>query len=357
MKDLSDIRKEIDKVDDELANILCKRADLARKVREVKTRDEIRSYLPSREKEIVKRVIPKCVAAGFSEKSVEEIFLSIISASRSIVGDFEVCFPGIMGSSCHAALVKQFGPLDNYRCVDSISACIDSIDKDVSRYGVFPFSSSGSGIKTETLELLINREIKIVSSVELEETFSIYSSEPEISKIKKIYLPAYEQIKFGSWISKYAPNADVLFIKSDLHLVSLIKESKIPNSGLGIVLTGNFSLELGLNELVTDVSAASDYSRYFVVEKGVAQVKASSIVSIVCAAKNTTGILRQILSPFSSRDIPLTVIESRKPKSAAWDCLFYIEADARNTKEDLNLVIDELALICSYVKVLGSPTS
>ena len=56
MSKLDELRKEIDRLDDEIVTLLEQRASTVLKVREAKKKDNINVYAPSRERQILDRI-------------------------------------------------------------------------------------------------------------------------------------------------------------------------------------------------------------------------------------------------------------------------------------------------------------
>ncbi|MBU1992436.1 MAG: chorismate mutase [Patescibacteria group bacterium] len=82
MKELKDLRKEIDKLDRELLKILKKRLGLSRKIWEKKKDLNLKRIDPQRELEIVKKVVEKGVKHGLKQKFVKDLFLVILNHSK-----------------------------------------------------------------------------------------------------------------------------------------------------------------------------------------------------------------------------------------------------------------------------------
>ena len=72
------------------------------------------------------------------------------------------------------------------------------------------------------------------------------------------------------------------------------------------------------------------------------------------AIKDAPGALYSILTPFASRNINMTRIESRPIKKKVWEYVFFIDLDGHIDNKENKDAIAELEKLCSFVKVLGS---
>ena len=80
---LESIREEIDEIDAAIQDLIHKRADLGRKVAELKRRQHNSQYfVPEREAQVLRKVAERC-DGSLSENSVVQIFREIISATRN----------------------------------------------------------------------------------------------------------------------------------------------------------------------------------------------------------------------------------------------------------------------------------
>ena len=76
--------------------------------------------------------------------------------------------------------------------------------------------------------------------------------------------------------------------------------------------------------------------------------------SLVCAASERAGALRDLLQPFASRGINLLRIESKLLQTSSWDYLFFIDLEGYCDDPEVKAAIEELHALSVELKVLGS---
>ena len=81
MKTLADCRAELDKIDDEILELLSRRSTIVQKVAEIKHASGESVYKPEREKEILTRLKSQ---NKLDDTAVEAIFLEIIAVFRGL---------------------------------------------------------------------------------------------------------------------------------------------------------------------------------------------------------------------------------------------------------------------------------
>ncbi len=81
---LKEIRKQLDKLDNELIKILAKRTSLIPEVAKYKKENNIPRYQPEREKEIINKKIKLAKKYKINSELIEKIFKLIIKDSHRI---------------------------------------------------------------------------------------------------------------------------------------------------------------------------------------------------------------------------------------------------------------------------------
>ena len=76
---LSELRRAIDGVDDELVALFAKRFELVKEVAEFKKANGLRAAIPSRVAEVVGRVRREAEAQGFSPETAEKLWRHLIA--------------------------------------------------------------------------------------------------------------------------------------------------------------------------------------------------------------------------------------------------------------------------------------
>src|SRR5690606_20013731 len=97
-----------------------------------------------------------------------------------------------------------------------------------------------------------------------------------------------------------------------------------------------------------------NYTRFFVIGTGDAEVEGPSKTSLVFAIPNTAGSLLQALNEFANRRINLTKIESRPRRNRPWQYVFYLDFDGHWQDPAAREALIQLLSRAAFVKLLGS---
>jgi len=107
-KSLSKLRDRIDAIDDQILDLLNRRAGVAQEIGHAKAGQGLDYYNPGRELAVFERLIGRNTGP-FPSEAVRRVFREIISASLSLEQPMKVAFFGPSATFTHQAAQKQFG--------------------------------------------------------------------------------------------------------------------------------------------------------------------------------------------------------------------------------------------------------
>jgi chorismate mutase/prephenate dehydratase len=206
------LRQKIDKIDTKIINLLDARAEIAKKIYEIKRQSNMTSFDPFREDEKIKFVEQNIKV--FPKSSAKHIFVEIFSGTRKLYEDIKVGFLGPEGSFSWEAALKVFGQSCIFLPLTNIEDIFEATEKFLCNYGVVPLENSRDGIVGETLDLLVGKEVKIVYEISIPVSFSLLSKSDDISKIKRVYSHQKAIAQCSRWIRENLKSAEVIYTSS-----------------------------------------------------------------------------------------------------------------------------------------------
>lgn len=350
MADIRELRKKIDSVDDDILELLSKRAELVKQVGKLKSQEKREFYVPNREIEIYERLM-KNNSGPFSNETIRAIFREIISASLSLEHPLKIAFFGPQATYTHLAAIKQFGLSTDLIPVRGIADVFDEVERGEADYGVVPIENSTEGIVTHTLDVFVDSNLQIVAEVMLEISHCLLSKGGSIEDIKKIYSHPQPIAQCRNWLAKNLPNIPVMETAS-----TAVAARMVANDNEAAAIASEFAASIYDLKIVKKriEDNVNNFTRFLVIGRKSPEKSGSDKTSVMFAVKDESGALYRMLEPFSKHDINLTKIESRPMKTRAWEYIFFIDMEGHVSELKVKEAIDELSKNCLFVKVLGS---
>ena len=141
---LEDLRKQIDKIDSKLIELLNERARIVIEVGKIKSQIDGPVYAPEREKEVFDK-IAKANKGPLPDRTLQAIWRELMSGSFFLERPLRIAYLGPQGSFSHTAAMLKFGQSVEYEAVTDIRSIFDEVSKGHSDLGVVPIENSAGG--------------------------------------------------------------------------------------------------------------------------------------------------------------------------------------------------------------------
>ncbi|RKZ97121.1 MAG: chorismate mutase, partial [Gammaproteobacteria bacterium] len=169
--DLSNLRDQIDDLDQQIQSLLNQRAACAKKVADAKLADaqdgeNILFYRPEREASVLRKVMDRN-QGPIGNEEMARLFREVMSVCLALEQPMKIAFLGPEGTFTQAAALKHFGHSVSTIPLTTIGDVFREVDTEACHYGVVPVENSTEGVITHTLDLLIESPLKICGEVSL----------------------------------------------------------------------------------------------------------------------------------------------------------------------------------------------
>ncbi|MCE5194075.1 MAG: prephenate dehydratase [Nitrospiraceae bacterium] len=350
MSGLEELRNKIDKLDDDILELLNKRAELALKIGHIKREKNFKIYTPEREQQIIERVT-KNNKGPFSNDSLRAVFKEIISGSLSLEEPVKVSYFGPTATFTHLAALRRFGSSAAFKPVENIKTVFENVDTGKSAYGVVPIENSNEGVVSYTLDMFIDFDLKVSAEIILEISHNLLSQQTDRSKIKKIYSHPQAIAQCRSWLRINMTDVTIIEATSTSKAAELAAEDKDAAAIASELAAKTYNLNV-LEKNIED--NRHNVTRFLVISKEFPKKSGNDKTSIMFSIKDKPGALYEILMPFKKSKINLTKIESRPSKRRAWEYIFFVDIEGHVDDKKVSKAIEEVKEGCLYLKILGS---
>jgi len=345
---LEKLRKQIDKLDDELIGLLNERIKIALEIGKTKKEQNGEIYAPAREKAVFER-IAKLNKGPLPEESARAVYREIMSAALAIESDLKIAYLGPPATFTHQAARQKFGASVDYHPVGSIADVFSAVENGTADYGVVPIENSTEGAVTHTFDQFTSTSLKICAEVYLPISLCLLASVPK-EKITRICSKQEAIGQCRKWLSSNLSGIEFDAVNSTALAAEMAVESDCAAvaSQLAAELYG---LEI-VAENIQDVSGNT--TRFLVIGKTHGEPTSEDKTSIYFGIKDEVGALHDALDTLKANDINMTKIESRPSKNKAWEYYFFVDFEGHADDPHVKEALEELGKHCAVLNVLGS---
>lgn len=375
MASLEELRKELDRVDDNIVRLYEERMELCRQVAEYKIESGRKVLDKEREKDKLAAVESK-VSGAFNKKGIREIFEQLMSISRKLqyqeiarrgtsgrlpfirmdrldTDEARIVFPGTEGSYTQAAMKKYFGEKINTFHVATFREALEAMEEGTADFAVLPIENSSAGAVNEVYDLLVEYENYIVGETILPINHTLAGIPgTKLEDIRQVYshpqgLMQCERFLNGhrSWqqisMANTALAAEKILKEQDPQKAAICSEYAAKVHGLSI-----------LQEHVNDNDNNS--TRFIVITNQKIFLPDAQKISICFEVPHESGSLYQVLSHFIYNDLNMTKIESRPIEGRTWEYRFFIDFEGSLADSAVKNAIRGLREETRNLKILGN---
>lgn len=345
------LRKEIDKIDDKVLELLSKRGNIAQKIGEEKLKAKLHNFhSPSRELKIFQR-LSRRNQGPYPDSAIQGIFREIFSATLLLEKPLRVGFLGPEATFTHLAAQKKFGKFAQFAPYRSIADIFSEVEKGNVDYGVVPMENSVEGVVGYTLDLLVDSPLNIIAEIPLPVSLHFLTSHGDPSRIKKIFSHPHAIAQCRVWIEKNFPQAGVENAESTAAAAQIAREDETAGALANEIAAEMYGLKV-TSRSIQDLSHSM--TRFVVISRKGVEKSGRDKTSVVFSVQDKPGALVKCLKILSRDNINMTKIESRPVKKRAWEYIFFVDLDGHAGDEVMKKALGEIEKFCTFFKVLGS---
>ena len=350
MKDLLELREEIDRIDRQIVALYQERMEVAARVAAYKI--ETGKKVFDREREESKlATLTALGATDFNRYGIRELFEQIMAMSRKRQyqlltehGIFEkpdfaevdrpdfagarIVFQGVEGAYTQLALKEYFGAdADSYH-VETWRDAMEAIAKGEADYAVLPIENSSAGIVSETYDLMVEYEHCIVGEQVIRIDHALLGlPEAELSDITDVYSHPQALMQCSGYLGNRR-DWETHSVKNTAMAARKIKEDKnIYKAAIGSRLNAEI---YGLKVLEERIqNNKTNATRFIIVTGKHIFTRTAKKISVCFEIPHESGSLYRTLSHFIYNGLNMNHIESRPAVCGA-------ETDGDGTAEKKN---------------------
>ncbi len=371
MRDLSEIRVEIDSIDDEIIRLFKKRMDCAKDVGIYKKANDIPVLNQGRENDILDAVEQKGEEYGAYARLLYSNIMELSRAlQHNIVGsgkalkkiisgagnelpieNIKVGYQGIEGANSHEATLRLF-PNAKARHYKTFGDVFEAVDRGEVTYGVLPVENSTGGSVSSVYDLILKHRFYIVGALDLEIDYclgGIRQSEFEDIEIVRTHPQSISQC------AEYIARNNFEAVPCSNTAVAAQEVAREKRLSVAAICSYKAVEEYGLKVLDNHLQDdASNTTRFIVISKKLYIPFDANKISLCFSLPHVTGSLYSLLCRFNSLGLNLTKIESRPRTDKNFEYLFYLDFSGSVHSDNVIELLSQLSEEMPEFSFLGN---
>lgn len=348
--ELSEIRKEIDAVDEEMTKLFVRRMACADQVAEAKRGTGKPVLDPGREREILAKVAERVGPALESEGKL--LFSTLLSVSRGrqraqladdgmfaktvaeamsatpaiFPSKANVACPGAEGGYSQQAAVAfvKFPSLFYFRDFESV---FTAVEEGMCEYGVLPIENSTAGSVTQVYDLMAKHDFKIAKALKLRIRHVLLAPKGvKLADVKEIASHPHALAQCAEFLKAHQGIRSVPASNTAAAAAELAKSGR---KDAAVIASRECAELYGLDILADDISdTTSNFTRFICISRKTEIYPDANKFSLMMSLSHRPGSLADILIRFGAVGVNLTKLESRPVPGSDFEFRFIFDFEA-----------------------------
>lgn len=376
MRDLPEVRKDLDSIDSQMIDLFLQRMKLADEVADYKTKNHLPILDREREREKLARVANSVPMEFRNYAQVLEGLLMEAARAReyedigtmSNVGSqiyeaikhepklfpqrANVACQGVEGAYSQIATDRIFKhPTIAY--FDSFEGVFRAVEEGFSQFGVLPVENSTAGTVNQVYDLMMEHHFSIVRSTRIKIDHNVLAKPgTEMDQIKDIYSHEQAIRQCHRFLIEH-PYIKVHAVENTAIAARMVAESDRDDVA---ALSSRACAELyNLNILMHSVQdTGNNFTRFACITKDLTIYPGADRTSLMLIVNHEPGALYKVLSRFYALDINLVKLESRPIPDRDFEFMFYFDIECPAEAPEFATLINSLGDVCEEFRYLGS---
>ena len=348
--ELSEIRKEIDAVDEEMTKLFVRRMACADQVAAAKRGTGKPVLDPGREREILAKVAERVGPALESEGKL--LFSTLLSVSRGrqraqladdgmfaktvaeaisatpaiFPSKANVACPGAEGGYSQQAAVAfvKFPSLFYFRDFESV---FTAVEEGMCEYGVLPIENSTAGSVTQVYDLMAKHDFKIAKALKLRIRHVLLAPKGvKLADVKEIASHPQAIAQCAEFLKAHQGIRSVPASNTAAAAAELAKSGR---KDAAVIASRECAELYGLDILADDISdTTSNFTRFICISRKTEIYPDANKFSLMMSLSHRPGSLADILIRFGAVGVNLTKLESRPVPGSDFEFRFIFDFEA-----------------------------
>jgi chorismate mutase/prephenate dehydratase len=351
---LAAIRAEIDALDEQLQQLMNRRAQLAGQVGISKHADghTVDFYRPEREAEVLRAALERNHGPLRNEE-IARLFREIMSACLAQQEPLKVAYLGPEGTYTQSAVYKHFGHSVRALSLGTSDEVFHEVEAGNADFGVVAVENSTEGTVTHTLDRLVGSPLHICGEVELRIRHCLMGRMESLAGVARVCAHPQALAQCRQWLDENLPDAERVPVSSNAEGARRARDEQGTSAIAGETAAEVYGLRLLAHEIE---DRADNTTRFLVIGRKLLARSGVDKTTLLVSTGSTAapGALYRLLEPLAKNRISMTRIESRPSRRGKWHYVFFIDIEGHVSDKPVARALKSLKSRASLFRVIGS---
>lgn len=357
MKDLKDIRLEINDIDAQIRDLFSRRMDCVKEVAAYKKELGLQIFDAEREQQVIANNVEK-----LENNQIKPYYVDFLNSMMKVSRDYQrvlnigmkVAYSGVAGAYAYIAGKRLF-PDAELISEPNFAAAYDSVVKGDADVCVLPIENSYAGDVGLVNDLMFKGSLYLTDVFELEIVHNLLVKPgTKIQDVKKVISHQQALSQCHTFIEKNG--LSVQDYPNTAMAAKFLSESD--DATVGVIASAEVAELYGLEIVKENINDSRlNTTRFGVFARAMAtphKSKTGNHFILMFTVANEAGSLATTLNIIGSHGFNMRTLRSRPLKELLWNYYFFAELEGDITSTDAKEMLQELTTVCDNLKVVGS---
>ncbi len=374
--DRTELRKEIDRIDDQMVKLFSERMGIAEQIAEFKKANNLPVLDSQREREKLHSILAQTQEEykeyistlyttifelsrscqnrriGLGSDLTDKIQTAVENTPKLFPSEVLVACQGVEGAYSQIACDKLVRNA-NIKYFNSFDGVFTAIENGECRLGVVPIENSTAGSVNQVYDLMMKHNFSIVRSIRIKVDHNLLVKPgTRLEDIKEIYSHQQAISQCSEFLSKLK---DVKVIPCENTAIAAKNVSQAADNSTAAISSRACMKLYGLEAVEEQIqNQDNNFTRFICISKELEIYPGADRTSLLAVLPHEPGSLYKLLSRFYALGINLIKLESRPLPDRNFEFMFYFDLDASVYDPRLMQLCGELSGVCEHFTYLGS---
>lgn len=346
------VRRQIDTLDEQILDLLNRRAMAAQEVGKIKQDFDLDGPVlkPEREAMVIRR-LQELNKGPFTGPAIEAVWTQIISTCRGLESVLTVAYLGPQGSFSEQAALEHFGHAVNRLRCDSFDEVFRAVEAGQADVGMVPVENSTEGAVNRTLDLLLNSPLKVLGERSIKIHHNLMTRSGTLEGVTRVMAHPQALAQCQSWLTQHHPKLIRDAASSNGEAARIAGQDPTVAAIAGATAAQAWNLQVLASGIQDD---PQNRTRFLAVGAIETLPSGKDKTSIILAVPNRAGAVYDMLAPLAANKVSMTRLESRPARTGQWEYYFYVDLQGHRDEPAVAQALADLKKQVAFFKVLGS---